>query len=148
MTVSKRFSIENGRLVRAAALVIGAAAVATSIGALILPNVLTIDPTFRPISLPSVIFVTVAYGIAAAVVYRWIVGRSGNPQRAWLLAALAGFLLTLIPDALLLLAPANGPLGTVTPAAVGALVVLHLIAAPIVTFGLLRLAPPTPVVST
>jgi hypothetical protein len=131
-----------GRLARAGAITCLVAAIATVIGAVILKAVLGIDAAFMPLSIPSVAFFTVFYGVAATVVYGIVVRRASDPRRTWAIVSVIAFLLLLIPDVGLLRGPAESPMGPVTPSAVFALVCLHAIAAPIIVLGLLRLAPP------
>jgi hypothetical protein len=131
-----------GRLARAGAITCLVAAIATVIGAVILRSILGIDDAFQPLSIPSVAFFTVFYGVAATVVYGIVARRARDPRRTWAIVSVIAFVLLLIPAVGLLLGPADSPMGPVTPAAVLALVCLHVIAAPIIVLGLLRFAPP------
>ena len=130
-----------GVLVRAGALVAAATTAATVAAGVVLRAIVNPDPAFEPLSVPAIVITTVLYTTVATAVYGLIVRRSTQPRRRWLQVAGVGFLLSLVPNIGLILNPAGAPFAGLTTTAALALTALHFVAAPIVVFGLLRLAP-------
>lgn len=123
----------------AAVLLGDAAAMAAS---LILRPIVDPDLTFQPLQPGSVVSLTVLGAIGAAVVYSIVVRRSARPRTRFLQIAAIALVLSFGPDLGLLLNTAATPFVDVTPSKVLALMVLHVVAAPIIVAAFLRLAPP------
>ncbi|MFM2105462.1 MAG: hypothetical protein RL338_494 [Chloroflexota bacterium] len=121
----------------------GAAAVACAVAGGFLAGALGTDPTFQPLTPGPIAFFTFLFGAVATVVYgRVAVGP--DARRRWLRVAAIAALVSLAPDVMLIVAPGAAPIPGASPEAGVALGILHLLAAPIIAFGLLRLAPPRP----
>lgn len=139
MTVAARPRVP---LVRAWLLSSGAAAVAGAVAGAVLARATGTDPAFMPLTPGPIVFFTFLFGGAATLVYREIVRRAADPRRRWLQVAAVAAVLSLAPDLLMAVDPAGSPVPGATAEAGLALAVLHLLAAPVIALGLLRLAPP------
>jgi len=128
-------------LAKAGGLVALGTTAATVVAGLILAAL--VDPTsaFQPLTVPSIASITIVYSVLATGVYGLVARRSSRPRTRWLQVGAVALALSLIPNLMLLLDPAGAPIAGVTVPNVVALVVLHFVAAPLVVFGLVRLAP-------
>lgn len=89
---------------------------------------------------PTIMFTTV-FLVGATLVYAAINARSSNPPRLFLIVSVIALVLGLIPDIMLLVAPASMPMGTPTVPAVLVLILMHLAAFAITLWAFLRWAP-------
>jgi hypothetical protein len=96
-------------------------------------SVIAVPPEFQPLALPSAaIFFTVVVGPAAVIVFAVVRRIAGQPVRTFRWIAAAVLLLSFAPDAWLLSDAAAEAFPGATPAAVVALMVLHVVAAAVI----------------
>jgi hypothetical protein len=116
--------------------VVGAVAATLATRALLL-TVLDVPPEFPPLAGPGpTIFLTVVGAVGAVVVFA-ILGRvSSRPVARFRRVALIALVLSFLPDVWLLTDGAAGAFPGATPAAVGTLMVLHIVAAGVVVWAL------------
>lgn len=100
-----------------------------------------LSPIFLPLPIGSISVLTVVLVAGAVLVYAGVTRFSQRPARTYTLIALIALLLSLIPNALLLLHPDARMLPGVTRLATSILMVLHLIDAVLALVLLTRLAP-------
>lgn len=113
--------------------------VANVLVSVVLATALGISPAFMPIQPISVAIFTFI-GVLGAVVAFAIVARvSRRPARTFVWVAAIALVLSLIPNVGLALNPAGAPFVGITPTAMAALSVLHVIAAAVSVGLLLRL---------
>lgn len=100
-----------------------------------------ISPIFLPLQIGSISVFTVVLVGGGVLVYAGVTRFSKRPARTYTLIALIALLLSLIPNALLLLHPDPRMLPGVTRLATSILMVLHIIDAVLAIVLLTRLAP-------
>lgn len=91
---------------------------------------ITVPPEFIPVSsaIPTIVF-TVG-GVLAAVIVFAIVGRfSRQPARAFTLIAVVALLLSLVPNVMMLVDPANAPFPGGNAGSMSVLMIQHVVAA-------------------
>ena len=89
---------------------------------------------------PAIMFTTVLL-VGATLVYAIINALSSNPPRLFTYVSIVAFVLLLIPDLMLLVAPQSLPLGTTTVPAVLVLIAMHVAAYAITLWAFTRWAP-------
>jgi hypothetical protein len=91
--------------------------------------VIDVSPEFMPLaSVGPVIFMT-TLGVLGAVLAFAIVGRfARQPARTYSLIAFVALLVSLIPNVMLIVAPAGAPFGGITAPQVLVLMVMHVVA--------------------
>jgi hypothetical protein len=99
---------------------------------------ITVSPEFVPLSMfQATVFFTVT-GVLAAIIVFAIVGRfARQPVRTYTIIAIVALLLSLVPDVMIFVDPANAPFPGATQAGAVVLMVQHVVAA-IVTVWLLN----------
>ena len=132
-----------GMLIRAWLVTSGAAAVVCAVAGSFLAGVVEADPSFLPLTPGPIVFFTLLFGAVATMVYARV-GVGPDGRRRWLRIATIAAVLSLAPDVAIIVAPASAPVPGATAGSGVALAILHLVAAPIIAFGLLRVAPPRP----
>jgi hypothetical protein len=87
------------------------------------------NPDFQPLAspMPTIIF-TVGFLVIATIVYALINAFTSNPVRVWTIVAWVAFIVGLIPDIMLIVAPDAMPMGTPTLLSVIVLIVMHIAA--------------------
>lgn len=110
------------------------------IGLLIVP----VPADFTPLATlqPTILFTTL-FLVIATILYALINQFARHPLRVWRIVAWTSFIITLIPDLMLLFNPSSipMPLGTVTPGAILILLLMHVVAFAIIMWVFLRWAP-------
>ncbi len=121
--------------------VVGSAAVLASVAAnLIIRAIavpaLDISDEFMPMQIPRIVFFTVIGTGAGVVAFHFIRQRSRRPARTFLIVAAAALAGSYVPNLLLLVAGSQDAFPGLTNSAVGALMLMHLVAA-VITVGTL-----------
>lgn len=129
----------SNRLAIAGALATVLATIANAAISIALRSIVDPSSEFMPLGLPSVIGLTIAGGVAATIVYGYILGRSPNPRSRFVQIAVVALLLSFIPDVALL--AGFGPAQNATLERVLSLMAMHVVAALIIVTTLLRMAP-------
>ena len=124
--------VDQSKVWRVGGLAILASAVANAIVYFIANAILRFPPEFPPLAsvVPPVLF-TVMFTLVAVVVFAVVARRSSQPIRLYRIIAVVALVVSLLPDATL---PGNPMFPGVTPAALGTLVVMHLVAAAITVY--------------
>jgi hypothetical protein len=112
-----------------------AATVANVLIAMALRNGLGVPAAFTPLSTPAVASLTVVGMMGATLVFAWVARAQADPRRRFVLIAMAGLILSLLPD-LAIWATRVFP-GT-TPAGILSLMALHVVSCGLAVGILLR----------
>ena len=123
------------RLLAAGAGLVLAATVANVLIAMALRNGLGVPRAFTPLSTPAVATFTVVGMIGATLVFAWVARVQANPRRTFVLIAMAGLIVSWLPD---LAIWATGVFPGTTTTGIISLMALHVVAAGLTVGILLR----------
>lgn len=94
----------------------------------IAPAVIDVSPEFMPLASAGPVIVMTILGVLGAVVAFVVVGRfARQPARTYPLIAFVALLVSLIPNVMLIAAPAGAPFGGITAPQVLVLMVMHVV---------------------
>lgn len=124
--------VDQRRVWRVGGLAVLASAVTNALVYFIANAVFRFAPEFPPLAsvVPPVLF-TVVFTLIAVVVFAIVARRFAQPIRLYRIIAVVALIISFIPDLTL---PGNPMFPGVTPAALGTLVVMHLVAAAIMVY--------------
>lgn len=129
-TVTTKQRVRYGRLWWVGLLTIVLAVVANLIVRAVALLFVTVPPEFLPLSDPMPTIIFTVGGVLAAVIVFAIVGRfTRRPARVYTIIAVIALLLSLVPDIMMLVAPASFPFPGANVGTVSVLLTQHIVAA-------------------
>lgn len=101
--------VDRSKILRAGAVAVGGSVAANVLLLLVLTPLLDLSRTFPPFGVGAVAFFTAFYTLLATILY-WLLARfTRQPVRLFAILAVAGFVLTAIPNLALAANPAGAP---------------------------------------